>query len=95
MVPTKTENRLPIRQLASIDIVEGSVQISRQDGIRRIGIELNISGRDIGGFVAEVKEKLKEGIKLPSGYYLSWGGQFENQQRAIKKLAIIGLWLPV
>lgn len=90
MVPTQTENRLPLRQLATIGIIEGPVQISRQDGIRRIGIELNISGRDMGGFVAEVKEKLKEGVRLPSGYYLSWGGQFENQQRATEKLVIIG-----
>lgn len=90
MVPTKTENRLPLRQLATIELLEGPVQISRQDGIRRIGIELNISSRDIGGFVAEVKEKIRQGVKLPPGYYLSWGGQFENQQRAVKKLTIIG-----
>ena len=90
MVPVKTENRLPLHQLADIAMVEGPVQISRQDGIRRIGIESNISGRDIGGFVAEVKERLKDELQLSPGYYLSWGGQFENQERALKKLAIIG-----
>ena len=71
-------------------MIEGPVQISRQDGVRRIGIEMNISGRDIGGFVAEAKQKIKEKVKLPAGYYLTWGGQFENQQRAMNKLMIIG-----
>jgi cobalt-zinc-cadmium resistance protein CzcA len=51
---------------------------------------MNISGRDIGSFVTEAKQKIKENIDLPSGYYLTWGGQFENQQRAMNKLMIIG-----
>ena len=58
--------------------------------MRRIGIEMNITGRDIGSFVAEARQKIKEKVKLPPGYYLTWGGQFENQQRAMKKLMIIG-----
>jgi len=71
-------------------MIEGPVQISREDGIRRIGIEMNISGRDIGSFVEEAKQKIKNNIQLPAGYYLTWGGQFENQQRAMNKLMIIG-----
>jgi cobalt-zinc-cadmium resistance protein CzcA len=71
-------------------MIEGPVQISRQDGIRRIGIEMNVSGRDIGSFVAEAKQKIKEKVQLPAGYYLTWGGQFENQQRAMNKLMIVG-----
>ena len=71
-------------------MIEGPVQISRQDGVRRIGVEMNITGRDIGGFVAEAKQKIKDKVKLPPGYYLTWGGQFENQQRAMSKLMIIG-----
>jgi heavy metal efflux system protein len=89
-VPTKSGMNIPLAELADIKMIEGPVQISREDGIRRIGIELNISGRDIGSFVAEAKQKIKDGVKLPSGYYLSWGGQFENQQRAMTKLMIIG-----
>jgi cobalt-zinc-cadmium resistance protein CzcA len=58
--------------------------------MRRIGIEMNVSGRDIGSFVAEAKQKIKEHVQLPAGYFLTWGGQFENQQRAMKKLMIIG-----
>ncbi|MDP2207574.1 MAG: CusA/CzcA family heavy metal efflux RND transporter [Bacteroidota bacterium] len=90
LVPTKTGMNIPLAQLAEIKMIEGPVQISRQDGIRRIGIEMNISGRDIGSFVAEAKEKIKENVQLPSGYFLTWGGQFENQQRAMNKLMIIG-----
>ncbi|MRR57624.1 MAG: efflux RND transporter permease subunit [Deltaproteobacteria bacterium] len=90
MITTKTGINVPLEQLAEVTMIEGPVQISRQDGVRRIGIEMNITGRDIGGFVAEAKQKIKEKVKLPAGYYLTWGGQFENQQRAMKKLMIIG-----
>jgi cobalt-zinc-cadmium resistance protein CzcA len=90
LVPIKEGINIPLAQLAEIKTIEGPVQISREDGIRRIGIEMNVSGRDIGSFVAEAKQKIKEKVKLPSGYYLKWGGQFENQQRAMNKLMVIG-----
>jgi heavy metal efflux system protein len=90
LVTAKSGMNIPLEQLANVSMVEGPVQISRQDGIRRIGIEMNISGRDIGSFVAEAKQKIKENVKLPTGYYITWGGQFENQQRAMNKLLIIG-----
>lgn len=90
LVTTKTGMNIPLEQLAEVKMVEGPVQISRQDGVRRIGIEMNVTGRDMGSFVAEAKQKIKEQVKLPAGYYLTWGGQFENQQRAMNKLMIIG-----
>ncbi len=90
LVTSKSGMNIPLEQLADVKMIEGPVQISRQDGIRRIGIEMNISGRDIGGFVAEAKQRIKEQVKLPAGYYLTWGGQFENQQRAMNRLMIIG-----
>jgi cobalt-zinc-cadmium resistance protein CzcA len=90
LVTNKSGINIPIEQVADVKIMEGPVQISRQDGIRRIGIEMNLSGRDIGSFVAEAKQKIKEQVKLPAGYYLTWGGQFENQQRAMNRLMIIG-----
>ncbi|HEX9112829.1 MAG TPA: efflux RND transporter permease subunit, partial [Nitrospirota bacterium] len=90
LVTTKTGANVPLGQLAEVKLIEGPLQISRQDGERRIGIEMNITGRDIGSFVAEAKRKIKEQVKLPAGYYLTWGGQFENQQRAMHKLMIIG-----
>ncbi len=89
LVPISENANIPLGQLADISITEGPVQISREEGIRRIGIEMNISGRDIGNFVAEAKEKIRKNISLPAGYYLTWGGQFENQQRAMNKMMII------
>lgn len=90
LVPTLTGSNIPLGQLANISLYEGPVQVSREDGLRRIGIEMNIQGRDIGGFVEEAKQKIKENVQLPAGYYLIWGGQFENQQRAMAKLMLIG-----
>jgi len=81
--------RIPLSQLADITTSEGPVQISRESGQRRIGIECNISGRDMGGFVAEAKRLIRRNVKLAPGYYLTWGGQFENQERAMKRLAVI------
>jgi cobalt-zinc-cadmium resistance protein CzcA len=76
VVPSETGANIPLAQLADIKMIEGPVQISREDGMRRIGVE--------------TKEKIQEHVQLPAGYYLTWGGQFENQQRAMKKLMIIG-----
>jgi len=90
LVTTTAGMNIPLEQLADVKMVEGPVQISRQDGVRRIGIEMNVSGRDMGSFVAEAKQKIREQVKLPAGYYLTWGGQFENQQRAMDRLMIIG-----
>jgi cobalt-zinc-cadmium resistance protein CzcA len=81
--------KVPMSQLAEVKLVEGPVQISRDDSKRRIVIECNVRGRDIGGFVAESQTKLKEKLELPAGYYITWGGAFENQQRAMKRLMII------
>lgn len=92
LVPVTAGLNIPLSQVADISLDEGPVQISKDDGERRIGIELNITGRDIGSFVAEAKERIKAKIDLPPGYYLSWGGQFENQQKAMTRLLII---LPV
>jgi heavy metal efflux system protein len=90
LVPSPGGANIPLSQLANISLSEGPAQISREDGRRRIGIEMNISGRDMGSFVAEAKDKIAARVKLPVGYYLTWGGQFENQQRAMAKLMIIG-----
>jgi heavy metal efflux system protein len=89
LVPTNAGPNVPMSQLAKISLTEGPAQISRENGLRRIGIEMNIEGRDIGSFVAEAKRKIAENVKLPSGYFITWGGQFENQQRAMAKMMII------
>jgi cobalt-zinc-cadmium resistance protein CzcA len=80
---------IALSQVADIALAEGPNQISRENGLRRIGIECNISGRDLGGFVAEARRAIGRSIALPPGYFLAWGGQFENQQRAMRRLAVI------
>ena len=81
--------RIPLKQLARVKTEEGPAQISRENGSRRIVVECNVTGRDIGSFVASAQTALDAGVKLPAGYYLDWGGQFENQQRAMARLAVI------
>ena len=88
-ITTPLGARVPLSALAAIRRVEGPVQIGRESGKRRILVESNVSGRDLGGFVAEAQEKILKSVPLPEGYYLTWGGQFENQQRAMKKLSVI------
>ena len=80
---------LPLSEVAEISFIEGPSQISREGGMRRIGIECNISGRDLGGFVAEARRAIAGGVHLPPGYFLEWGGQFESQKRAMERLAVI------
>ena len=81
--------RIPLEQLARVYLEEGPAQISRENGQRRIVIECNVAGRDIGGFVAEAQKKIAAQVELPPGYFITWGGQFENQQRAMARLYIV------
>ena len=92
LVRTPGGARIPLSQVADIAMLEGPSQISRESGQRRIGVECNISGRDLGGFVAEARRAIGREVRLAPGYFLTWGGQFENQQRAMQRLAVI---LPV
>ncbi len=81
--------QLPLSTLADISIREGAARISREDGGRNVAVKVNLLERDQGGFVAEAMEKVRKEVKLPPGYEMTWGGQFENQQRATKRLEII------
>jgi cobalt-zinc-cadmium resistance protein CzcA len=81
--------RVPLAQVADIQLVEGAAQISREDTRRRIGVELNVRGRDIASFVAEAQTRIESGVQLPPGYYLKWGGTFENLERASARLLIV------
>ena len=80
---------IPLTRLASIERVEGPVMISRETGSRSSVVIANVSGRDLVGFVEEAKRVVDEKINLPTGYYLKWGGQFENQQRAAARFSIV------
>jgi len=90
LVSSPEGQRIPLAQLAQIKLMEAPNQISRENGVRRIVIECNVRGRDIGSFIAETQKKISKVEKsLPSGYFVDWGGQFENQQRAMKTLSLI------
>jgi cobalt-zinc-cadmium resistance protein CzcA len=81
--------RVLLQEVADISVVEGPAQISREDGKRRVVVELNVVGRDIGGFVEEAQRALDEQLVLPTGYFVTWGGQFEQQQRAMARLRLM------
>ncbi|HQZ98426.1 MAG TPA: CusA/CzcA family heavy metal efflux RND transporter, partial [Pyrinomonadaceae bacterium] len=81
--------RVPLAQVADIALVEGAAQISREATRRRIVVSTNVRDRDIASFVAEAKEKIGTEVKLPPGYYLQWGGAFENLERATNRLLIV------
>lgn len=82
-------SRIPLRELADIRIVEGPAQISREHASRRIVIEANVIGRDLVGAVEEAQAAVSRQVQLPPGYYVTWGGQFENQQQAMARLAVV------
>ncbi len=78
-----------LSELATIEIRQGAGRISREAGGRNASVKANLLGRDQGSFVAEAQQKVAAQVNLPAGYYITWGGQFENQQRAVKRLEII------
>ncbi|HEV8537309.1 MAG TPA: efflux RND transporter permease subunit [Bacteroidota bacterium] len=80
---------IPLVQLARIVAEEGPVQVSREFGQRRIVVECNVRGTDVGSFVAEAKDNIEASVPIPPGYYITWGGQFENQQSAMARLLIV------
>lgn len=82
--------QVPLGRVAKISLKEGPAQITREKGLRRVATEVNIRGRDLGGFVSEAKAVLS-GMEreLPPGYFIEYGGQFENQQRAMRQLSIV------
>jgi cobalt-zinc-cadmium resistance protein CzcA len=92
LIPTKEGGRVPLAQLAEINVANGASIIARRENQRQITVRTNIRGRDQGGFVDEAQRRFDEEIKLPAGYQVTWGGMFENLERARRRLAFI---LPV
>ncbi|MBS1191909.1 MAG: CzcA family heavy metal efflux pump [Rhodocyclaceae bacterium] len=80
---------VPLSALASLKRVAGPVKVDHQDAVRLGVVQANVQGRDLVGFVEEAKLRVAKEIPLPTGYQLAWGGQFENQQRAAKRLAMV------
>jgi cobalt-zinc-cadmium resistance protein CzcA len=80
---------VPLGTLAKVERVQGVVAVARERGQRFTVVRTNVTGRDLVGFVDEARARIAESVSLPPGYYLEWGGQFENQQRAAARLAIV------
>jgi cobalt-zinc-cadmium resistance protein CzcA len=80
---------VPLSELAQIDLAPGPNQISREDGKRRIVVTANVRGRDLGSFVADARNQVMEKVKLPAGYWIGWGGQFEQLVSATQRLTIV------
>jgi cobalt-zinc-cadmium resistance protein CzcA len=87
-IPLPSGNKVPLSQLADIKIVDAPAQVSREDGKRRVYVGFNVRGRDVESLVEEIQEKLKTNLKLPPGYYITYGGQFQNLQEANERLSI-------
>ncbi|MGD2063434.1 MAG: CusA/CzcA family heavy metal efflux RND transporter [Nitrospirota bacterium] len=91
-LPASTAGRarlIPLAQLATIEVVDGPAQISRENVSRRTTVEVNVRGRDLASFVAEAKRAVAQQVALPSGWVLEWGGQFENLEEASRRLALL------
>ena len=88
-VETPMGGSVPLSSLATIGDKVAPAQISREMGKRRVVVTLNVRGRDLGSFIAEAQRKVKSDLKLDEGYYVTWGGQFENLQRASQRLTIV------
>ncbi len=87
---TLPDGRLvPLATVARVSRVEGPVQVGREQGNRMSVVISNVRERDLVGFVNEARQRVQERVELPTGYYLEWGGQFENQQRAAQRLALV------
>ncbi|QEE30480.1 efflux RND transporter permease subunit [Terriglobus albidus] len=88
-VGDKDGHFIPLAQLADIADEEGPAQVSREGGQRRISVEVNVRGRDLAGFVSEAQRAVADRVRIPSGYELQWGGQFEQLTSASKRLMIV------
>jgi cobalt-zinc-cadmium resistance protein CzcA len=88
-VASATQSFIPLGEVAKFDLAPGPNQISRENGKRRIVVTANVRGRDLGSFVTEAQKVVGEKVQLPTGYWIAWGGQFENLLSASKRLQIV------
>ena len=89
LLKTPSGEDVPVGSLARLEVREGISQIRREMAKRRVNVGVNVRGRDLGGFVAELQQRVEAQVPLPAGYYLAWGGQFENLERARGHLTVI------
>lgn len=88
-LPTSDGNQVPLDRIARLEATTGPVQIHRENSSRFALVQADVAGRDLVGFVDEVRASVEGNIHLPAGYSVTWGGQFENQQRAAARLALV------
>jgi heavy metal efflux system protein len=89
LIDTPNGSHVPLDQVTRFKLREGSLNISRESGLRVASIGVFIRGRDMGSIVQEMRRKVDRNVKLPTGYYMAWGGEFENQERAMGRLMVI------
>jgi cobalt-zinc-cadmium resistance protein CzcA len=86
---TPSGGKVLLSQVARVEVVEGPERINHENGERMVVVQSNVRGRDLGGFAADVQRAVADRVRLPGGYFVTYGGQFENQQRAMTRLAVI------
>lgn len=89
LVPARTGAKVPLGELARIEEVVGPRQVTRENNQRFVAVQCNVRGRDIGSFVAQAQSAIDARLKIPPGYFVNWGGQFELQQAANRRLALV------
>jgi cobalt-zinc-cadmium resistance protein CzcA len=88
-IPTPSGARVALAQIADIQLESGPVQVSRERAQRYVLVQANVAGRDLGGFVNDVQQAVTRRVKLPPGVFITYGGQFENQERAMARLRVV------
>jgi cobalt-zinc-cadmium resistance protein CzcA len=89
LIDTPTGSRIPLSEVANVSVGSGSMNIAREGGMRVAAIGVFIQGRDMGGVVGDMQQRVATSLRLPPGYFVTWGGEFENQQRAMARLRLI------
>jgi cobalt-zinc-cadmium resistance protein CzcA len=89
LIETNSGAKIPLGQVAHLELADGVEVINREHGERRVIVQMNVQKRDLGSFVNEAKKAIDKNIKLDQGYRIEWGGQFQNQERAMKKLLVV------
>jgi cobalt-zinc-cadmium resistance protein CzcA len=88
-VPTPEGAPIPLSELAEVRVGQGRAAINREANQRYVGIKMNVRGRDLGSFVGEARAAVERAVTIPDGFAITWGGEFENQRRAMRRLAIV------
>ncbi len=88
-LPLKNGTLIPLSAVGRVQMGLGRAAITRENGHRYVGVRMNVRNRDMGSFVAEARQKVDAALHLPPGYQISWGGEFENQQRAMQRLRLV------